>query len=130
MQEKFDVALPDGCLLPQNDRQLLAVIQTVFMPGSQPYTLLINALTEENKDKFGSSEFEGLQFEIKRFDPQVLTGRLRITYQLRLTFSCSAIVNNLNNQHAYWDFTINAFTNTAHFTGEAYGDLRSTADEF
>lgn len=130
MQEQFDITLPPQFVYPKDSAELQLAMQTLFEPGTHPYHLLLEALTEENKDKFGSSKFEGLKFEVRNFDAAVLKGRLRINYGLQLTFSCSGIVNNLNNQHSYWNFEIDKASITAHFTGDEYGELRSTADEF
>lgn len=130
MQEKFDIALPGNFVLPQDNDSLQLAVESLFTPGSQPYNLLLEALTEENRDKFGSSKFDALTFEVKRFDPVMLKGRIRVNYKLQLTFSCSAIVKDLDHQHSYWNFEIDPALNTAHFEGEAYGDLRSTANEF
>lgn len=130
MQEKFKINLPDSFKMPADDAQVLATIEVLFAPGNSAYQLLLEALTEENKDKFGSSLFSGLQFEVKRFDPVDLNGRVRVNYKLQITFSCSAIVNDLNNQHSYWNFEIERHSNIAFFEGDEYGDLRSTSNEF
>ncbi|MFD0766468.1 hypothetical protein ACFQZI_16525 [Mucilaginibacter lutimaris] len=130
MQEEFNTPLPAGFKVPDSAESIKHTVETLFTRGTEAYAMLIKALTEENKDKYGSSEFEDLTFEIKRFDAATLKGRMRINYKLQLTFSCSAIVNNLNNQHSYWNFELNPSFNAAYFTGEDYGDLRSTADEF
>jgi hypothetical protein len=130
MQEAFDISLPDDLVIPQNNDHLQKAMEVIFQPGSQPYKNLIAALTEENKDKFGSSKFDKLQFEVKRFDSATLKGRLRIQYKLELTFSCSGIVNDLNNQHSYWNFETDRLSGRMHFQGDEYGDLRSTAGEF
>ncbi|MET3977913.1 hypothetical protein ABIB62_000480 [Mucilaginibacter sp. UYP25] len=130
MQERFDIILTEGFNIPRDNDALQATIDNLFKPGMQPYNLLLEALTEENRDKFGSSKFDALTFEVKRFDAVTLNGRIRVNYRLQLTFSCSAIVNDLNNQHSYWNLEIDPTLNTAHFEGEEYGDLRSTANEF
>jgi hypothetical protein len=130
MQEVFSIPLSDDLVTQQNNDQLQKAMEVIFHPGSEAYKSLIAALTEENKDKFGSSKFAALQFEVKRFDPATLKGRLRIQYKLELTFSCSGIVNDLNNQHSYWNFETDQQSSRMHFEGDEYGDLRSTADEF
>jgi hypothetical protein len=130
MQEAFNISLPDDLMIPQNNDQLQKAMEVIFQPGSEPYENLIAALTEENKDKFGSSKFDKLQFEVKQFAPATLNGRLRIQYKLELTFSCSGIINDLNNQHSYWNFETDQLSGRMHFQGDEYGDLRSTADEF
>jgi hypothetical protein len=130
MQEVFNIPLPDDLVIPQDNDQLIQAIDVIFQPGGEPYKNLIAALTEENKEKFGSSKFDALQFEVKRFDPATLKGRLRILYKLELTFSCSGIINDLKNQHSYWNFEIDKRLGHIHFKGDEYGDLRSTADEF
>ena len=130
MQEVFNISLPDDLLIPQDNDQLQKAMELIFQPGTEAYKSLIAALTEENKDKFGSSKFDALQFEVKRFDPATLKGRLRIQYKLQLTFSCSGIVNDLNNQHSYWNFETDQQSGRMYFRGDEYGDLRSTTDEF
>lgn len=130
MQEVFSIILPDDLLIPQDNNQLQKAMEVIFQSGTEPYKSLIAALTEENKDKFGSSKFDALQFEVKRFDPATLKGRLRIQYKLQLTFSCSGIVNDLNNQHSYWNFETDLQSGRINFQGDEYGDLRSTTDEF
>ena len=130
MQEVFNIILPDGLVIPRDNDHLQGAMEVIFQPGSEPYKSLIAALTEENKDKFGSSKFDTLQFEVKRFDPATLKGRLRIQYKLQLTFSCSGIVNDLNNQHSYWNFETDPLSGSMYFQGDEYGDLRSTTDEF
>ena len=130
MQEFFNIILPDDLVIPQDNNQLQKAMEVIFQPGTEPYKSLIAALTEENKDKFGSSKFDALQFEVKRFDPATLKGRLRIQYKLELTFSCSGIVNDLNNQHSYWNFETDLLSGRIYFRGDEYGDLRSTTDEF
>jgi hypothetical protein len=130
MQEVFNIPLPDDLVTQQNNDQLQKAMEVIFHPGSEAYKSLIAALTEENKDKFGSSKFDNFQFEVKRFDPATQNGRLRIQYQLELTFSCSGIVNDLNNQHSYWNFETDRQSGRMHFEGDEYGDLRSTTDEF
>ncbi|MCO5936734.1 hypothetical protein NAF17_14415 [Mucilaginibacter sp. RB4R14] len=130
MQEKFDIALPGDLAISLDNDALRSTIEMLFKPGIQPYNLLLEALTEENRDKYGSSKFDAIAFEVKRFDPITFKGRIRVNYKLQLTFSCSAIVNDLHNQHSYWNFEIDPILKTAHFEGEEYGDLRSTSNEF
>lgn len=130
MQETFYITLPDKFSTPANNKELLIFLIETFKPESKPYNTLIAALTEENKDKFGSSKFDAISFEIKNFDTNLLKGRLRIQYSLELTFSCSAIINDLKNQHTYFNFELHPHLASIHFEGDEYGHLRSTADEF
>ncbi|WP_374948478.1 hypothetical protein [Mucilaginibacter sp.] len=129
MQEKFTAYLPPAFIMPGDNEQLLAAIDALFAIGTQTFAEIVEALKQEEKEKFGSPEITNLRFEVKRYNPVTLAGRLRINYDLQLTFSCSALVNDLNNQHSYWDFFIDPETRQIHFEGEPYGDLRSTAGE-
>jgi hypothetical protein len=130
MQETFEVSLPENFVAPKDQSQLHLWIKNLFRSDGVPYHKLLSALTEENKDKFGSSHFYDFTFETKRFEPDTLNGRLRIQYKLRLTFSCSGIVNELANQHSYWNFKLDPDAYTVYFIGDEYGDLRSTENEF
>jgi hypothetical protein len=129
MQETFDIILPEKFGPPKDFFQVQLMMEALFGPGTSQDKLLY-ALTEENRDKFGSPKFYDFTFEVKRYDHQSLNGRVRIQYKLQLTFSCSGIVNHLTNQHSYWNFNINPVTYKVHFVGDEYGDLRSTANEF
>ncbi|RYU89362.1 hypothetical protein EWM62_13615 [Mucilaginibacter terrigena] len=130
MQEKFDLALPGDFTIPRDNSRVQKNMNAIFSQGGEPYMTLVAALTEENKEKFGSPKFTGLHFEVKQFNPSLLSGRLRIKYNMELTFSCSGIINYLNNQHSYWNFKIDKALAVVRFVGDEYGDLRSTADEF
>lgn len=128
MKEAFDISYNQQ--LPKTVAELPAFFETLFKPATEAHALLIEALKQEEKAKFGSPEIGALRFEIKRFDAETFKGRFRMQYDLQLTFSCSALINDLNNQHSYWNFELDPQTNILRFEGEEYGDIRSTADEF
>ncbi|MBD1393532.1 hypothetical protein [Mucilaginibacter glaciei] len=130
MKESFSTAFPDNFCIPLVSEDIIPLAGVLFSPGTEAFYLLVEALKQEEKEKFGSPEITNLRFELKRFDPVKLNGRVRLLYDLQLTFSCSALVNGLNNQHSYWNFEIDEPSKTIYFEGEEYGDIRSTVDEF
>ena len=130
MQEYFSFLLPGDLAVPQNNDELGLALKLWFQPGNKPYELLITALTLEIRDLFGSPVISSVQFEVKRYDPISLAGRVRINYHLQLTFSCSGIINEQPARHSYWNFNFDKTIGIAYFKGEEYGDLRSTHDEF
>lgn len=130
MRESFSVPLSTEHHLPTYDSDLIDFLTTLFSSEGSANSLLFEALKQEEKEKFGSPEIENLRFELKRFDPMTFKGRLRLRYNLQLTFSCSGLVNQLVDQHSYWNFELDRSSALIHFIGDEYGDLRSTADEF
>jgi hypothetical protein len=130
MKECFKASLPPNLSLPKTNQQLQQFITALFNQPGQNLNNLVEALKAENKDKYGLPEVTNLNFQVIDFDPNLVRGRIRVNFNLIITFSCSAIITNHNNQHSYFTFDYNRHFNELYFVGDEYGDIRSTLDEF
>lgn len=129
MQQKFNVSLPASFIIPQNSEQLKTALDHVFNPQGAALPALGSALQYENKPKFGPSTISNLRFEVVAYQPDNLKGRLRIWYDMQLTFGCEDAVKTHHNQHSYYDFNFNPAQLLLMFESDA-PDPPSTADEF
>jgi hypothetical protein len=130
MKERFKASLPANFILPTTDKELQAALTQLFNYQGRSFNNLAEALKAENREKYGLPEISNISFEVIKFEPELIKGRIRVNYNLHITFSCSAIINHQNNQHSYWDFDFNRHFNELYFVGDEYGDIRSTLDEF
>lgn len=129
MQQSFNIDLPAGFSTPENPGDVLCFIETLFNPDGRAYPALETALQYENKPKFGPSAISNVGFEIERFDLKTQKGRLRISYDMQLTFGCEDYTKDHRNQHSYYNFVIDISGKTIGFSTDVVED-RSTADEF
>jgi hypothetical protein len=130
MKERFKASLPANFILPTTDQELQAALTQLFNDQGRLFNNLAEALKAENREKYGLPEISNISFEVIKFEPELIKGRIKVNYNLHITFSCSAIINHQNNQHSYWDFDFNKHFNELYFVGDEYGDIRSTLDEF
>jgi hypothetical protein len=129
MQERFTTLLPAGFAIPENGEQLLIGLNLIFDPQEPALSSLASAIQYENKPKFGPSAISNIRFEVVHFDQDILKGRLRLTYDMQLTFGCEDLIKNHPNQHSYYNFTFNLGQAQICFESDA-PEAASTADEF
>ncbi|RFZ92570.1 hypothetical protein D0C36_14210 [Mucilaginibacter conchicola] len=129
MQQSFNIDLPLGFNTPEHPDDILCFIEALFNPDSRAYPALESALQYENKPKFGPSAISHVQFVVERFDVASLKGRLRISYDMQLTFGCEDFTKDHRNQHSYYNFNIDISANHIRFSTDIIEE-RSTADEF
>jgi hypothetical protein len=130
MKERFKASLPANFILPTTDQELQSALTQLFNDQGMSFNNLAEALKAENREKYGLPEISNISFEVIKFEPELIKGRIKVNYNLHITFSCSAIITHQNNQHSYWDFDFNKHFNELYFVGDEYGDIRSTLDEF
>ena len=129
MQEQFDVSLPPGFTVPQNKESLTTGLGQLFNRQEAALPALVSALQYENKPKFGPSAISNLRFEVVAYHPAASNGRLRVLYDMQLTFGCEDVTKTHTDQHSYYNFKFNPGQPLLHFEGDA-SDALSTADEF
>ncbi|MBL4678609.1 MAG: hypothetical protein JKY70_20800 [Mucilaginibacter sp.] len=129
MQQSFKTDLPVSVRAPEDPEDIQRFIDTLFEPDNRAYPALVSALQYENKPKFGPSTVSNIRFVVERFDEISLKGRLRISYDMQLTFGCEDFTKDHHNQHSYYNFNINIPDNSLDFSTDIVEE-RSTADEF
>jgi hypothetical protein len=129
MQQKFEVSLPAGFAIPVNTEQLKTDLGLLFDSQESALTNLGSALQYENKPKFGPSTISNLRFDVVRYDPLNLKGRLRVVYDMQLTFGCEDVIKTHHDQHSYYNFNFTPAQSLLIFESDA-PDPPSTADEF
>jgi hypothetical protein len=129
MQEKFDVLLPTGFVIPENKVAATRIIEHLFDSQGLALSDLISALQYENKPKFGPSAISNIRLEVAAYDASGLNGRLRVLYDMQLTFGCEDAVKNHLDQHSYYNFKFVPMQALLHFESDAI-EIRSTSDEF
>ncbi|OJW17430.1 hypothetical protein [Mucilaginibacter sp. 44-25] len=129
MQQSFNTSLPVGFSKLDSPEDILCFIEALFNPDSHAYPLLVSALQYENKPKFGPSTISNLRLSLISFDLQTLSGRLRIGYDMQLTFGCEDLVKDHVNQHSYYNFVIDIAHKNISFASDIL-ETPSTADEF
>ena len=129
MQQKFNVSLPASFIIPENKEQLKTALDHLFNPQEAALPALGSALLYENKPKFGPSAISNFRFDVVRYNSINLKGRLRVVYDMQLTFGCEDAVKTHHDQHSYYDFNFNPAQLLLMFESDA-PDPPSTADEF
>jgi hypothetical protein len=129
MQQSFYIDLPQGFSVPESPKDILCFIETLFNPDSRAYPTLEAALQYENKPKFGPATISNVSFMLERFDLNSLKGRLRISYNMQLTFGCEDFTKDHRNQHSYYNFVIDISGKNINFFTDVIEE-RSTSDEF
>lgn len=129
MQQSFNIALPVGFSKPDSPDDILCFIEALFNPDSRAYPSLTSALQYENKPKFGPSTITNLALKLVAFDLQTLKGRVRINYDMQLTFGCEDLVKDHVNQHSYYNFVIDIANKNISFKSDII-ETPSPADEF
>jgi hypothetical protein len=129
MQQQFDVSLPPSFATPETAEQLTTALKSLFGTPETTLASLISALQYENKPKFGPSAINNLRFNVVRYDAGSLKGRLRLLYDMQLTFGCEDVIKDHLNQHSYYNFWFTPGQGLLHFESDAQ-DLPSTANEF
>ncbi|QXV66199.1 hypothetical protein INP83_03660 [Mucilaginibacter sp. 21P] len=129
MNQSFNIDLPEGFVKPESLDDMGKFIERLFCDNSKAYAFLQSALQYENKSKFGPSSISNTTFSIEHFDEHTLKGRMRVNYDMQLTFGCEDFTKDHRNQHSYYEFGIDLQKNTIHFDGDVIEE-RSTADEF
>jgi len=129
MQEQFDISFPAAFAIPENEANLKTSLEHIFAPQGPALSSLASAIQYENKPKFGPSAISNIRFEVVHLDQDILKGRLRLTYDMQLTFGCEDLIKNHPNQHSYYNFTFNLGQAQICFESDA-PEAASTADEF
>ena len=129
MQEQFDVSLPPAFAIPENEANLKTSLEHIFAPQEPALSSLESAIQYENKPKFGPSAISNLRLDVVHYDAVILKGRLRVTYDMQLTFGCEDLTKDHPNQHSYYNFTFNLAQAQIYFESDA-PEAASTADEF
>jgi hypothetical protein len=127
--QQFDVPLLPGFVIPKNKEQLILRLGLLLSLGGAAMPGLSSALQYENKPKFGPSAISNLRFEVIRYEPLSLKGRLRLMYDMQLTFGCEDVIKDHLNQHSYYNFSFNPGGGLLHFESDI-AEMPSTADEF
>jgi hypothetical protein len=127
--QQFDISLPAGFVIPTNNGQLIAGLNLFLSPNGIAEPGMADAIQYENKPKFGPSAISNIRFDVMRYDPVNLTGRLRLLYNMQLTFGCEDFVKDHPDQHSYYNFRFISEHSLLHFESDALG-APSTADEF
>lgn len=129
MQEQFDVLLPVAFAIPENEAHLKTSLEHIFEPQGAAFISMASAIQYENKPKFGPSAISNLRFDAVRYDPVNLTGRLRLLYDMQLTFGCEDVIKDHHDQHSYYNFKFIPEHSLLHIESDAL-EAPSTADEF
>ncbi|MBD1385305.1 hypothetical protein IDJ75_08445 [Mucilaginibacter rigui] len=129
MQEQFDVSLPAAFAIPENEADLKTSLENIFAPQEPAFSSLASAIQYENKPKFGPSAISNIRFGVVHYDMAILKGRLRVTYDMQLTFGCEDVIKDHLNQHSYYNFLFIPGQALLHFEGDVT-ELPSTAGEF
>jgi len=129
MQEQFDIDFPAPFNIPENKDSLTKVLEIIFDPGERDFSVFTSAIQYENKPKFGPSAISNLRFDVVRYDLVTLRGRIRVWYDIQLTFGCEDTIKDHPNQHSYYNFTFNLAQAQICFESDA-PETSSTADEF
>ncbi|MFD0795258.1 hypothetical protein ACFQZX_16675 [Mucilaginibacter litoreus] len=129
MKQTFEIALPKGFTTPDNADEIANLIITLFTPDSIAYPAILSALQYENKPWFGPSLISNLQVDVIKFDTNGLTGRIKLLYDIQVTFGCEDYTKDHVGQHSYYNFKIEPSKELIYFDGEDIEQL-STADEF
>ncbi|MES2267701.1 MAG: hypothetical protein V4520_13135 [Bacteroidota bacterium] len=129
MQQQFDIDLPAAFAASKNDEAVMRFMERLFAPQGTAFATLVSALQYENKPKFGPATISNLRFEIVRYDLVSLKGRVRVLYDMQLTFGCEDMTKDHLNQHSYYNFNFILQPAQMHFASDA-PEPASTADEF
>jgi hypothetical protein len=129
MQEKLDVSLPPGFAIPENKEQLTKALKLIFDLQGDALPAITAALQYENKPKFGASTISNLRFEVVRYDSLSQNGRLRVLYDMQLTFGCEDVIKTHHDQHSYYNFNFNPAMSLLQFESDT-PEMPSTVDEF
>lgn len=129
MQELFNVALPAGFRKPDTQEEILHTLEALLGPPSRANLSLTAALQYENKPRFGPSAITNLRFKLIDFDLQKLSGRLKVNYDMQLTFGCEDLVKDHVNQHSYYNFVIDVNRKVILFSSDV-PEGPSPSDEF
>lgn len=129
MQQKFDVSLPASFAIPENKDLLKTILEQLFNLQGNALSAITAALQYENKPKFGASTISNLRFEVVRYDSLSQNGRLRVLYDMQLTFGCEDVIKTHHDQHSYYDFNFNPAMSLLQFESDT-PEMPSTVDEF
>jgi hypothetical protein len=129
MQQQFNVDLPSLFTIPENKESLARVLEILFDPEETPLSALISAIQYENKPKFGPSAISNLRYDVVQYDSITLRGRIRVGYDMQLTFGCEDAIKDHLNQHSYYNFRFIAGQSLLHVESDA-PEAASTFDEF
>lgn len=127
--QAFDISLPAGFTIPVNNEQVIAGLDLFLSPDGIARQDMLSAVRYENKPKFGPSAISNLRFDVLHYDPVSLKGRLRLWYDMQLTFGCEDAIKDHLNQHSYYHFGFILEGTLLHFESDA-PEPASTADEF
>nr|WP_067056469.1 hypothetical protein [Mucilaginibacter sp. L294] len=127
--QQFDVPLPTGVAFPENKEQLTLSLALLLDAGGAAETALASALQYENKPKFGPSAISNLRFEVAHYDLVSLRGRIRVLYDMQLTFGCEDVIKDHLNQHSYYNLQFNPGGGLFHFESDT-PEMPTTAEEF
>jgi len=125
----FDVSLPTGFAIPENNEQLTLSLPLLLASDGASAPGLTSALQYENKPKFGPSAISNLRFEVVQYHPVSLNGRLRVMYDMQLTFGCEDLTKDHLNQHSYYNFWFVPAKGLLHLKSDA-PEMPTTANEF
>ncbi|MES2061808.1 MAG: hypothetical protein V4456_07810 [Bacteroidota bacterium] len=127
--QQFDALLTPSFAIPENKEQLTLSLDLLLSPGSAAAPGLTSALQYENKPKFGPSAITNLRFDVVQYDPVSLKGRLRLIYDMQLTFDCEDVIKDHLNQHSYYNFRFVPAESLLHFESDT-PEMPTTANEF
>lgn len=127
--QQFDVDLPGSFTAPENKESLAKLLNRLFDLQEAGAASLASAIQYENKPKFGPSAISNLHFDIVSYAPGTLNGRLRVTYDMQLTFGCEDLIKDHTGQHSYYNFRFDQTRALLHFKSDA-PEEPSTANEF
>ena len=129
MQQRFDIDIPGPFTIPENKESLTKVLEILFDQEESAFPVLMSAIQYENKPKFGPSAISNLRFDVVLYDLVALRGRMRIWYDMQLTFGCEDAIKDHLNQHSYYNFNFIQNKALLHIESDTPEAL-STADEF
>ncbi|MBB5397374.1 hypothetical protein [Mucilaginibacter sp. AK015] len=129
MHEQFTIDLSGRFSLPETEGDLMEMLGYLFAPAQSALTDFISALQYENKTKFGPSQISNLRFYPVMYEPATVTGRIRVVYDMQLTFGCEDAVKDHLNQHSYYNFKFNPSKSCLHFESDV-PEAPSAAEEF
>jgi hypothetical protein len=127
--EKFDVMLPEASIIPDTREQLVTLLEQQLQPSSPAFSNMASAIQYENKPKFGPSAISNVHFEVVSYNNSTLTGRLRIRYDMQLTFGCEDLIKDHINQHSYYNLSFRPNERVLRFESDDQ-EAPSTANEF
>lgn len=116
-------------VLPDDIQRISGYFRGLLAFGTPAYEQVILELARENRPG-GSPEIKELQIGDASLSEDLLSGKVRLVYDVEYVFGCEDSSTYKAGQSSDWVFVVNRAQSEIIFKKAFYEEERSTADEF